>query len=105
MVPCLFLPEFMENNFADATIHIPDLLEQFHTNPTASLGTIKCYPWKYNRTVLLGDSAHAIVPFYGQGMNCALEDCVVLDQLIQEHNHDWDKILNAYQKQRKIDLH
>ena len=97
------ITEFMEENFADATLHIPDLLEQFHTNPTASLGTIKCYPWKYNRTVLLGDSAHAIVPFYGQGMNCALEDCVVLDQLIQKHNHDWDLILPAYQEQRKID--
>ncbi len=97
------ITEFMEENFADATVHIPDLLEQFRTNPTASLGTIKCYPWKYNRTVLLGDSAHAIVPFYGQGMNCALEDCVVLDQLIQDHDHDWDKILPAYQEQRKVD--
>lgn len=97
------ITEFMEQNFADATVHIPDLLEQFHTNPAASLGTIKCYPWTYNRTVLLGDSAHAIVPFYGQGMNCALEDCVVLDQLIQDHDHDWDKILPAYQKQRKVD--
>ena len=97
------ITEFMQENFADATIHIPDLLEQFHANPTASLGTIKCYPWKYNRTLLLGDSAHAIVPFYGQGMNCALEDCLVLDQLIQDHDFDWDKILPAYQVQRKID--
>ena len=87
------ITEFMEENFADATVLIPDLLEQFHTNPTSHLGTIKCYPWVYNRTVLLGDSAHAIVPFYGQGMNCALEDCVVLDQLIKDHDHDWDKIL------------
>lgn len=94
---------FMEENFADAMVHIPDLLEQFHTNPTASLGTIKCYPWKYNRTVLLGDSAHAIVPFYGQGMNCALEDCVVLDQLIKKYDHNWDKILTSYQEQRKED--
>ena len=97
------ITEFMEENFADATLHIPDLLEQFHDNPTASLGTIKCYPWTYNRTVLLGDSAHAIVPFYGQGMNCALEDCVVLDQLIKDNDHDWDKILPAYQEQRKVD--
>lgn len=97
------ITEFMEENFGDATIHIPDLLTQFHANPTASLGTIKCYPWKYNRTVLLGDSAHAIVPFYGQGMNCALEDCVVLDKLIQMHDHDWDQILSDYQEQRKKD--
>ena len=97
------ITEFMEENFADATVLIPDLLEQFHTNPTSPLGTIKCYPWVYNRTVLLGDSAHAIVPLYGQGMNCALEDCVVLDQLIKDHDHDWDKILPSYQKQRKID--
>ncbi len=97
------ITQFMEENFSDATIHIPDLLEQFHNNPTASLGTIKCYPWKYNRTVLLGDSAHAIVPFYGQGMNCALEDCVVLDTLIQKYDHDWDKILSAYQEVRKVD--
>ena len=97
------ITEFMEENFSDATVHIPDLLEQFHANPTASLGTIKCYPWKYNRTVLLGDSAHAIVPFYGQGMNCALEDCVVLDTLIQKYDHDWDEILSAYEQERKVD--
>ena len=97
------ITKFMEENFSDATALIPDLLEQFHANPTSSLGTIKCYPWAYNRTVLLGDSAHAVVPFYGQGMNCALEDCVVLDRLIKEHDHNWDKILPAYQEQRKKD--
>lgn len=95
--------EFMNENFADAIVHIPDLIEQFHANPTSSLGTIKCYPWTYNRTVLLGDSAHAIVPFYGQGMNCALEDCVVLDAIIQKNDHDWNKILKEYQENRKVD--
>lgn len=94
---------FMNENFPDAVVHIPDLLEQFHSNPTSSLGTIKCYPWVYGRTMLLGDSAHAIVPFYGQGMNCAFEDCVVLDELITLHNHDWDMILQSYQRQRKVD--
>lgn len=94
---------FMQEHYAMAIENIPDLIEQWHDNPTSSLGTVKCYPWNYGKTVLMGDAAHAIVPFYGQGMNCAMEDCVVLDKLIQRHNHDWSMILSDYQVERKAD--
>ncbi len=95
---------FFNEVFPTATAHMPDLINDFHSNPTSALGTIKCYPWQVNGNMLLmGDAAHAIVPFYGQGMNCSLEDVYVLDQFIDEFNGDWDKVLNAYQENRKKD--
>lgn len=92
---------FFEKEYGDAVPFMPTLLQDWHDNPTSSLGMIKCYPWVVNKTVLLGDSAHAIVPFYGQGMNCALEDCVVMDRLIHKYDHSWPQILAAYQSIRK----
>jgi len=94
---------FFEHNFPKLRPHYDHMLADFHENPTSSLGTVRCYPWLVNRTLLLGDSAHAIVPFYGQGMNCAFEDCKVLDELITKHEGDWNLILPAYQKVRKPD--
>ena len=83
---------------------MPQLLEDFRSNPTSSLGTIKCYPWQVNgKFLLMGDAAHAVVPFYGQGMNASFEDVVVLDQLIDEYDGDWSKVLLAYQQKRKKD--
>lgn len=92
---------FFEQYYADALAHMPTLIRDWHDNPTSSLGMIKCHPWLVNQTLLIGDAAHAIVPFYGQGMNCALEDCVVLDRLIAEYDHDWSTILPQYQEIRK----
>ena len=95
---------FFEEKFPTATEHMPNLIEDFHDNPTSALGTIKCYPWQVNGNMLLmGDAAHAIVPFYGQGMNCSLEDVYVLDQFIDQYDGEWVKILQAYQQDRKKD--
>lgn len=96
--------QFFNSEFADAVPLMPTLLNDFFNNPTSSLVTVKCFPWTFDNSIaLIGDAAHAIVPFYGQGMNCGFEDCVVLNELIGKHNHDWDKILNDYQNLRKPD--
>jgi kynurenine 3-monooxygenase len=93
---------FFETEFPSAIDLMPDIIEDFKSNPTASLVTVRTYPWNYNDTILLmGDAAHAIVPFYGQGMNCGFEDCSVLDTLMNEFDNDWSKIAPAYTKARK----
>ena len=78
-------------------------IEDFFKNPTSALVTVKCFPWHKNNVALMGDAAHAIVPFFGQGMNCGFEDCRVLNQLITKHEHNWNNILNEYQQLRKPD--
>jgi kynurenine 3-monooxygenase len=76
---------FFEEEFPDAVPLMPNLLEDFKTNPTGSLVTIRCAPWFYeDKVCLVGDAAHAVVPFYGQGMNAAFEDCVVLDECLEK---------------------
>jgi len=92
---------FFETYFKDAIPMMPNLLEDFKNNPIAHLVTTRTYPWVKNKSALVGDAAHALVPFYGQGMNCSFEDCVVLDQCIEEYGADWDRILDVYQKRRK----
>ena len=82
---------------------MPDLMADFHANPTSSLGTVKCYPWQINgKFLLLGDAAHAVVPFYGQGMNASFEDVTELDKLITTYGGNWQEILPAFQEQRKV---
>lgn len=96
--------QFFDETFKDASALMPTLEEDFMNNPTSSLVTVKCFPWiRENYFALIGDAAHAIVPFFGQGMNCGFEDCAVLNQLIDEYQEDWDKILPAYQALRKPD--
>jgi kynurenine 3-monooxygenase len=96
--------QFFEKEFPETISLIPDLEEQFFKNPTSSLVTVKCYPWiREDKFTLIGDAAHALVPFYGQGMNCGFEDCVVLDNLIDELDHDWNNILEKFQELRKPD--
>lgn len=85
----------------DAIEHMPTLLEDFEHHPTSSLVTIRCYPWVVGRTTLIGDAAHAIVPFYGQGMNAGFEDCRTLDELLDRYSDDWSKALDEYQRLRK----
>jgi len=93
---------FFQTNFADAIPLMPTLVEDFFTNPIGNLGTIKCFPWNVGgKSLLLGDSAHAVVPFYGQGMNCSFEDCRVLNQLIETHGANWEMVFTEYGKQRK----
>ena len=92
---------FFNTHFADAVPLMPTLVEDFFENPTGSLVTVRCYPWVKGKAALLGDACHAVVPFYGQGMNCAFEDCVVLDECIDAANGDLDKAFDDYQKLRK----
>jgi kynurenine 3-monooxygenase len=94
--------QFFERHFPDVIPLIPELTTEFLENPTGSLVTVRCYPWTVGKTVLLGDAAHAIVPFYGQGMNAAFEDCVVLDECIEEHGPDWNTVFSTYQESRKV---
>jgi len=94
---------YMLEHFPDVVPMIPNIGKDFINNPTSSLVMIKAYPWHYERVALVGDSAHAIVPFYGQGMNCGFEDVRILDELIDAYPGDWDKILAEYSEQRKPD--
>jgi kynurenine 3-monooxygenase len=94
---------FFSETFPDAQRLMPDLLDDFETNKTSSLVTVKCYPWVRNKTLLLGDAAHAIVPFYGQGMNAGFEDCRILNDLLNLHHDNWDKVLSEFQLLRKPD--
>lgn len=95
---------FFEKTFADAAPLMPTLEEDFFINPTSSLVTVKCYPWiREDKFALIGDAAHAIVPFFGQGMNCGFEDCSVLNSLVDKYGEDWQKILSGYQELRKPD--
>lgn len=93
---------FFDKNFADAKAMMPTLIDDFFTNPTASLITTHVFPWHYkDKSALIGDAAHAIVPFYGQGMNAGFEDCTVLNGLLTAHGDDWDTILTEYEHKRK----
>lgn len=94
---------FFEGTFADAVRYMPSLLEDFRTNPTSSLVTIKCFPWVRNKTLVIGDAAHAIVPFYGQGMNAGFEDCRILNGLLNKHKDEWARVLKDFQDSRKND--
>ncbi len=103
------LLDFFEREFPDAVTLMPTLVEDFFANPTGSLGTLKCWPWNVDgKALLLGDSAHAMVPFYGQGMNCAFEDVRVLDSLLSEpaaastgDQIDWELVFAKYSELRK----
>lgn len=95
---------FFRNNFADAYEMMPSLKEEFFSNKTSSLVTVRCYPWvREDHFALIGDAAHAIVPFFGQGMNCGFEDCSVLNGLMEKYDDDWKALLEEYQSLRKPD--
>jgi kynurenine 3-monooxygenase len=94
---------FFESVFPDAVPLMPTLEDDFLLNPVGSLVTVRCSPWHFkDKAVLLGDAAHAIVPFYGQGANAAFEDCIVLDECLRAHPHDWSQALCEYQSKRKV---
>ena len=88
--------------FPDFVPLIPNLYDQWRTNPTSSLAIIKTYPWNVKeKALLVGDSAHATVPFYGQGMNAGFEDCRILDELLDSFNENWKDSFNEYSRIRK----
>ena len=93
---------FFDEEFADAVPLMPSLLEDFRNNPTGSLVTIRCAPWFYrDKVCLVGDAAHAVVPFYGQGMNAAFEDCVVLEECLEQFSDDRERAFAEYFHRRK----
>lgn len=93
---------FFNDEFPDAIPLMPTLLEEYRQNPTGSLVTIRCAPWYYrDKIVVVGDAAHAVVPFYGQGMNAAFEDCVVLDECLAQFPDDRERAFAEYFSKRK----
>ena len=96
--------DFFNKIFADAVPLMPTLLDDYFENPTSTLIMVRCNPWNYQDDVLLlGDAAHAIVPFYGQGMNCGFEDCTVFNEMYDEANGNWDGLLSKFSNQRVPD--
>jgi kynurenine 3-monooxygenase len=95
---------FFAKVFPDALKLMPQLEEEYFNNPTSSLVTVRCSPWHYgDRVVLMGDASHAIVPFYGQGMNSGFEDCTVFDGIFEEANRNWESAFLQFSQQRKQD--
>ncbi|NNF17706.1 MAG: FAD-dependent monooxygenase [Gammaproteobacteria bacterium] len=96
--------DFFTRTFHDALELMPDLATEFFANPTGRMVTVRCKPWyRRDKVLLLGDAAHAIVPFHGQGMNCAFEDCLVFDRLLageSTHAVDWRSVFALFQAQR-----
>lgn len=93
--------DFFQANFPSALKHLPDLKKDFFANPIGALVTMRCFPWVYKNTALIGDAAHAVVPFYGQGMNCGFEDVRILDEILEATNENWTEALDKYQHSRK----
>ena len=93
--------KFFSEEFPDAVPLMPDLLNDFKNNPTGSLVTIRCAPWYYrDKVCLIGDAAHAVVPFYGQGMNAAFEDCVVLDECLHQFTNRQQAFAEYFQRRK-----
>ncbi len=92
---------FFKRDFPDAVPLMPALAEDFFANPTGALVTVKCSPWNNGSTVLMGDAAHAIVPFFAQGMNSGFEDCAVLNELVSTSHPDWSDVFSEFSRLRK----
>ena len=96
------IEKYFSYHFPDFYELVPDLFEQWESNPTSSLGIVRTYPWHIkDKTILIGDSAHATVPFYGQGMNCGFEDCRILDSLLDKWGDDLKSCFEDYSIERK----
>ncbi|MCA9290114.1 MAG: FAD-dependent monooxygenase [Phycisphaerales bacterium] len=80
--------DYFRTHFADAVPIMPTLVEDYQANPIGALVTVRCAPWHVGRVAVIGDAAHAVVPFYGQGMNAAFEDCLELDRCIDACTRD-----------------
>jgi kynurenine 3-monooxygenase len=94
---------FFESRFPDACRLMPSLVDNYFANPTGAMVTVKCSPWRVaDKALLLGDAAHAIVPFFGQGINCGFEDCTSLVALLDQHGPDWGSVFAHFEKERKM---
>lgn len=94
---------FFKTTFPDFYEIMPNIGEAWEDHPLSSLAITRCYPWYHGKAALMGDAAHATVPFYGQGMNAGFEDCTVMWGLMQKHDHNWEKIFAEYSVVRKPD--
>ena len=95
--------DFFEARFPDAIRLMPQLADNYFANPTGSMVTIKCSPWHVaGRSLLLGDAAHAIVPFFGQGLNCGFEDCTRLTSLLDRNGPGWESVFREFESERKV---
>jgi len=95
--------KFFEARFPDALPLMPRLADNYFSNPTGAMVTVKCSPWHVEgRALLLGDAAHAIVPFFGQGLNCGFEDCTSLMELLDRHGSDWARVFSDFESVRKV---
>lgn len=92
---------FFKTTFPDFYEMMPDIADAWEDHPLSSLAIVRCYPWTAGKVALMGDAAHATVPFYGQGMNAGFEDCSIMWELMQKHDKNWDKIFEEYQISRK----
>ncbi|WP_436799091.1 FAD-dependent oxidoreductase [Micromonospora fulviviridis] len=96
------IERYFATHYPDLIPLAPNLVDDYQHNPVGVLGTVRCAPWQVNGKVgLLGDAAHAIVPFYGQGANCAFEDVVELDRCLDECGDDWPAALPLFQQRRQ----
>ncbi len=95
--------QFFESRFPDAIPLMPQLADNYFANPTGTMVTIKCSPWHVGgRALLLGDAAHAIVPFFGQGLNCGFEDCACLMELLDRYGPDWPRVFAEFETARRV---
>jgi kynurenine 3-monooxygenase len=97
------IENFFETEFKDARALMPNLVEEFKQTQPSSLVTVRSYPWVKNKVCVIGDAAHAVVPFYGQGMIAGFEDCFVLNSLLDKNVDDWQVTLKDFEQQRKPD--
>ncbi len=96
------LNQFFNAYYPSLLPYVPHLSQEYFENPVGNLGTIKCYPWQaFGKGLIMGDASHAIVPFYGQGMNSSLEDVRVFDDILEEHGSDWETVFSKFQDARK----
>lgn len=95
--------QFFKTTFPDFHNMMPNVAEAWEDHPLSSLAIVRCYPWTAGKVALMGDAAHATVPFYGQGMNAGFEDCTVLSDLMKKHNENWTAIFEEYSETRKPD--
>jgi kynurenine 3-monooxygenase len=94
---------FFKETFPDFYNMMPNVADAWEDHPLSALAIIRCYPWSAGKVALMGDAAHATVPFYGQGMNAGFEDCTVLSELMTKHNENWTAIFDEYSRTRKPD--
>lgn len=92
---------FFERTFPDAIELMPTLLHDYKHNPVSTLIMVRCSPWNVGSdAVIIGDAAHAMVPFYGQGMNCGFEDCTVFMEMFEAQGENWEGLLPKFSKER-----